>query len=246
MGDIVYPRLTCSLWGDRATGKSHFALTFPDPMVAIEIGETGLGDLVPKFQVMGKVIDYQPVRVATLEPGPIQLRQLLNKFADVYLKAINSEGVKTIVIDSMSRLWSHIQTVKLDEVRSKRKEGAKESQMDWAAVNDYHEQIVNVAAVNPNINLVLLHRHKDVYGRTDSGAFAPTGEIEARDYKQLENLVQVVVRTDYKQVVVPGSTPLRREPHFVHTIEKCRFNMAMQGWEEQDMDYTKLAELVWG
>lgn len=244
---IDYPRLITSVWGDKSTGKSHLALTFPSPIVAIEIGETGLGDLVPKFEAApyNKKIDFQAIRVPTLEPGTAHLRRLLDKFAEVYLKAVNSEDVRTIIIDSMSRLWAHIYTVKLDEVRSKRKEGAKESQLDWVAANDYHEQIVNVTGLNPRINLVMLHRHKEAYARQEGGGFGPSGEIEARDYKGMENLVQVMIRTNYKDMIVPGSTPIKREKKFVHTIEKCRFNKPLEGWEEPMLDYDKLAKLVW-
>ncbi len=232
--------------GGPKTGKSHLGLTFPDPIVAIEVGETGIGDLLEKFRVQGKDITYKPLRIKALEPTVNHQRQLLNEFADVYLKAINDEKVQTIIIDSNSRLRSHIQAVKLDEVRSKRKEGAQGSQMDYGPANEYEEQVVNVAAVNPNLNLVLVHRHKDVYVRDDRGQWVPSGEYEARDYKGMENLVQVMVWTDYKDRLVPGSSPPRRQKKFVHTIQACRFRPELAGWEEEEMDYNKLVELIYG
>ena len=241
-----WPRVTVSGWGEPKKGKSHFALTFPEPIQAIEIGETGIEDLLPTFK--GKQITHTPLIMPVLSPEVGDHQKLLTAFEKVLLATVKQDsGYRTLVIDSASRLWRSVRLVmtakSLEE--SVRRKG---SQADYELANDYFEQIIQLVRTKPDLNLVLLHRHRDVWrtqtdenGRDRSGA---TGEVEARDYKGIENMVQLVIKFD---------TGMRFDPRtkaevesFMHTIQLCRFNRNIQGMKVPNMDYNLLMERVFG
>ena len=243
-----WPRVTVSGWGEPKKGKSHFALTFPEPIQAIEIGETGIEDLLNKPEFRDKKITHTPITMPVLSPEVADHQKLLTRFEKVLLDSVKLDsGYRTLVIDSASRLWRSVRLVMTekaleDSIRKKR------SQADYELANDYFEQIIQLVRVKPDLNLVLLHRHRDVWrtqtdenGRDRSGA---TGEVEARDYKGIENMVQVVLKFN-TGTRFDAKTKGQIES-FMHTIQLCRPNHRVVGLTVPDLDYNTLMERVWG
>ena len=241
-----WPRVTVSGWGEPKKGKSHFALTFPEPIQAIEIGETGIEDLLPTFK--GKQITHTPLIMPVLSPDIGDHQKLLTAFEKVLLATVKQDsGYRTLVIDSASRLWRSVRVV-MTEKALEDSIRRKKSQADYELANDYFEQIIQLVRQKPDLNLVLLHRHRDVWrtqmdenGRERSGA---TGEVEARDYKGIENMVQMVLKFN-TGTRFDARTKTQGES-FMHTIQLCRFNRKLEGMVVPDMDYNLLMERVFG
>ena len=224
------PRIVMSLWGMPKSGKTHFALTLPGKIVAIEIGETGIEDLAWKFRKDGKEIIHRPLISPSLSVTLADHKKILVDFEATLRAAIADTTVKTIIIDSMSRLWRSIRVVKTEEsfadsVRTKR------NQADYELANDYHEQIVQLVRMRPDLNLVLVHRHREIFAKNGESLQA-TGEVESRDYRGLENIVQIVMRTDIK------------DKKFYQTMEYCRFDARLNGRVFEGYDYDKLVKFL--
>ena len=235
--DRIYPRIIASLWGPPKSGKTHLGLTFPTPIYAIEIGETGTEDwFMAHPDVPHK---YEPIIIPDLVPKLSDHEMLLANFEEKLMEAVDSE-YKTLVIDSTSRLWRSIRAVKTDETfRASTRE--KPNQADYEGANDYMEQVVQVARKNRGLNLVFVHRHREVFRKVD-GKLQDTGDIESRDYRGMENLVTIQIRTGKAEFFMGKDKP--KVMDFAHTIELCRYQPELEGQMIRRLDYNKLMEIM--
>ena len=232
------PRIVAGIWGVPKSGKTHLALTFPDPIAAIEIGETGIEDLLWKFEREGKEIEHIPIFVPNLSMSASDHNRILTEFEKKLKEVVANPKYKTVVIDSMSRLWRSIRVVKTEEAHQI-SERQKKNQADFELANDYHEQIVMMARTRKDLNVVLVHRHRDVYAQvlnpeTGRSQLTATGDVESRDYKGLENIVQLMIRTD------------ARGGKFYQTLELCRFDARLNGRVYEGFGYPQLMEQLFG
>ena len=237
-----YPRTFTSIWGMPKSGKSHLGMTWPKPMMAVEVGETGIEDLLHKFDG----VDYRPIISSSLRMGLADHRTILAEFEKCLDTAIKDTVLRTLLIDSTSKLWESIGLVLTDEAFQEQQR-TKRNQADWSLANNYFEQIVQKARRNRTLNIVFIHRHREKYskmmGENGRESLQATGEYEARDYKGLENLAPLVIRTGTGNRI--NQRTQKPEQHFLHTIELCRYAPHLQGSQVWDMDYTKLMERVW-
>lgn len=213
--------------------------------MAVEVGETGIEDLLPAFA--DKKIDHRPLIIPAMEPSVAQHARLLTEFEELLDKAVDPKnGYRTLLIDSASRLWRHVRIVMTEKAQEER-DRKKKNQADFELANDYFEQIIQMARRNKDLNIVLLHRHREIF-RTEQGGdgrdrLVNTGEVEARDYKGLENMVQILVKCGVSVYNYPKTGP---QQVLLHTIQLCRFKRELQGMQVRDMDYAKLMERVFG
>ena len=219
------------LWGLPKSGKTHWAFSFPGPIAAIEIGETGVEDLAYKFAKSGKVIKHFPIVSDQLSMNLDGHRKILLDFEKALKTAVADKEVKTIVIDSMSMLWRSIRKVKTEEGFQESQRN-KRNQADFELANDYHEQIVQVVRQRTDLNLVLVHRHRNVWAQDGEGKARDTGEVESRDYKGLENIVKIVAKTEAK-----GGK-------YYTVLELCRFDARLNGRVFEEWDYDKMIEFL--
>ena len=232
----IYPRIIASVWGLPKTGKTHFAFSFPKPIHAVEIGETGVEDLSavhPEWDVR-----YCPLILPNLAPSIADHEKMLSEFEETLNKAVNSDA-RTLMIDSFSRLWRSVRLVKTEE-GFQNSQRNKRNQADYELANDYIEQVIQVARKNRGMNIVLVHRHRDIFRKDADGKLVNTGEAEARDYRGMDNLVQVCVRTEKQQFVDPKTRDKKLD--FAHTIELCRFSPELEGVMVRRLTYERLVE----
>lgn len=237
---MIVPRITASIWGPPKSGKTWLALSFPEPIVAIEVGETGIEDVL--YMLPDKKVTHIPLTLRSLAPTLSDHEGLLADF-DEQLQKIVEADYATLVIDSTSRLWRSIRVVMTEQafqenVRKKR------NRADYELANDYMEQVIQVARQNRAMNIVLVHRHRDKFLVDEAGQLKETGEIESRDYRGLENMVQVMVRTGRGPIFDPKDKETKQG--FVHLIELCRFNPALEGTKIPYLDYDRLVGRLFG
>jgi len=228
--------MVVSLWGDRGVGKTHLALTFPDPVYFFNL-DYGLDALLPKFPDRDiRKADF-PLSV-TLDPG--FYRHVLLDFAKALGEAIDQAGPGTIVFDQASQLWDIVQCVKLADAIEERKTEARKKGKDPDAVRpmgfDYADANVFMGAclrrvyTSPQTNAVFINGAKPSY----SSKGEPTGGLEFRGFNQTPAIadVQLQVYESNKQTSV--------------LIEKCRFDRELVGMQLANPDYPLLRALLLG
>ena len=242
------PRITLSIWGRPKVGKTWFALTFPDPIAFLEVGESGSEHLLGKFA--DKKIHHLNLQLKNLTPTSADHEALLRTFETEFLKAVHPEsGYKTLVIDSASKLWLSVRTVKVEEqAREKARTSTKKMLTDYELANIYFEQIVHLARQKPDLNIVLVHRDREIWEgeETDSGGrqMRATGKFEPREFKDIGFLAQVTIHAGREWVVTDVKKGIREEVP-AHTIERCAMNTKLHGLRPHWLDYEKLVARIW-
>lgn len=216
-------KLVISLWAREKRGKTHLALTFPEPIFIFNWDE-GLDELLPKFR--DKQIhraDYPLSAQATVD----EYRAMFQTFlGDIQYIGNNRVPGGTIVFDTGSHLWQMIQKVDLDTIKAKRKSG-EIFPFDYADANAHFSQIVQYVK-RLDMNVVMLHRARALYD--DKGN--KTDRWEAQENGQVPYLVQHVLRL------------FTRDGQRFVLIESSRTKPELEGIELPGPDYGKLASFL--
>ena len=217
-------RIIVSIWGKEKTGKTHFALTFPEPIVFLDF-DLGLEGVIDKFG--DKRIYWKAYTSRTPELTVADANRMLMEFVDDYQNALNL-GAGTIVVDTATHLWQLIQKVRMDEIKRKReKKGQEVYPFDYADANAYYQNLVN-AVKSTKLNLVLLHRAREIYDARGH----KTGEFEAQQNNGTPYLVQIVIHLE------------KRKHERVATIESCRMYPELEGVSLTNAGYSELVKLL--
>jgi hypothetical protein len=220
-------RLKVGVYGIYATGKTHFALTFPEPVYVIDT-EFGSVPLRKKFE--GKKIYVLECFVQSQEEGkadPIKSLALVEKA----VKLLSTIKSGTVVLDSISDIWTW-EELRMKEIVSEK--GRDVYQFDWGIANRHYLDIIRALLSYP-LNLVITAKTREVYDTEGK----PTGMIEARWQKDTPYFVDVVVRmTKRFYPIGEGKMGVR----YIGTIEKCRAERIDA--EIEDLTYDKLLAVL--
>ncbi len=197
-------RIVCAGWGQPKVGKTHFALTFPDPIRLLDL-DMGAEDLAHKFP--GKTIIHAPL--APQDPtDPASVARALELFIHAWIWALGeaSKDGGTVIMDTASQLWRWVQVVKLEQIRQKRyhaevaKKGGNESLVDYDNVRLYQYDYAEANNVMANLlrrplqaegaNVVLLHHAQEKY---DSSGNA-TGKYQMRGFAETTAIVPITLQ----------------------------------------------------
>lgn len=214
-------RIVIGVWGNQKKGKTHFALTAPEPIFLFDF-DHGIEGVADKFD---KEI-YQAVYYVPEEPSYNQQRNILDKFKSEYHATRREESEGTIVLDSFTQIWNLISAVKIEEVKETRKK--KEIYpFDYGDANDMAEGFVD-KIYDCGLNLVVTERAKKSYD--NSGNW--TGSYEPRGYKGIPYLMQVFGRVQ------------KEGDRRVYTITDCRFDDTLEGQNIYDPTVEKVKSIV--
>lgn len=236
-------RLVTAVWGDKDTGKTHFSLTFPDPIRLLDL-DMGAEDLAHKFP--GKEIVHAPISVED-PSSPQSVAQALVLFTYAWKWALDesSKDGGTVVVDTAGQLWQWVQTVKLAEVKNKKyraevlKKGGDESKVDYdqirlhqfeyAEANNFMASLLRRALAADGANVVFLHHSQPMY---DSGG-NKTNRLEARWFREMPN-------------IAPNVVQMFRDPQGTYTghIVKLRADGTKVGLSIPNLDYQILNKLA--
>ena len=181
-------RLVVSLSGKAKTGKTHFALTGPPPIIYFNV-DIGTEGVVGKFQDLGKEILLYDVRV----PREASKDLWGQMWSDFKVRVRKAYGIRsgTVIWDTASEVYelarlSHFG--KLSEVKPS----------DYAAVNNEWREVMRIAYDSP-CNTVFIHKVKPVWGMVPSSSgrssLTKTGEFELAGFSEMDYLVQVNLTT---------------------------------------------------
>ena len=206
---IAVPRIITSVAALEKQGKTHFALTAPDPIAFINT-DVGTEGVIEKFA--HKVI--YPIEIAR-EEGETQdtaIREL-KRYKDAYHAALEEKSVRSIVVDTSTEIWELYRMAKFGQL-------TEIMPYMYREVNKEYRDMVR-KAYSYNKNIIMLHKMKEEYvGKNKTGEYGLAG------FKETDYLVQVNVRL-YRYAPEDGGA-------FALYVKDCRQNPDIAGTELVD------------
>lgn len=223
-------RLIVTAWGTPKTGKSHFALTFPEPLCYLNL-DRSVEDIQYKFK--GKDVwrgDF--IIPKGLDPQACtDLLNLMDEVVDASLPDLNEAG-GTLVIDTATWLWQIVQKVFLQP--HKEKKAGKNGDPDevrvmpfqYADANLWMSSLMRRVIPYENVNAVFLHSAHELYNSQGQ----PSGVLGCHGWKAVHGVSQFTVRLT------------RRDQRFWALYEVCRLDPSLEGLEMPDPDFELFGE----
>ena len=181
-------RLVASVSGREKTGKTHFALTAPEPIffVNIDIGTEGVVD---KFQKQGKKIYLYDVRVPRTGKQDIYVPmwENLKKIFEMVYKV----GAGSVVVDTDTEAYELARLAKFGKL-------AQVMPQHYTEVNNEYREILRLA-FDSSMNSIFLHKMKAKYVNN-----ARTNEYEPSGFTDMEYSPQINILT-YRDDTDEGS-----------------------------------------
>jgi len=201
---VVEPRLVLSLEGRHRSGKTHFALTAPKPLVYFPF-DRGLSQdfVVSKFSADGGGI-YVPPEDFCLPPVPYPLdKDDLDKYRKkmareaqlVWTRFMQSweralEGAKTIVIDTASEQWELLRLARFGKL-------TQVMPHHYTEVNSEYKSLLNMINES-DANLILIHQLKEEWqDRVDASGQkkgSKTGQWVRAGFTKIDYLLHSTLR----------------------------------------------------
>ncbi len=214
--------LKIGLYGDFGTGKTHFALTAPEPIFIIdtEIGAAPLAHIFKDKDI--KILDVAE------ENGSKSYEKIVEAIDHI----TQQENVGTVIIDSVTDLWEFAQEHAKIEIFKIKPEQRLAQQWDWGVINKLYLKLI-LKLLKLNCNLILTARESEVYG----GAGKPMDIYKPKWQKNTGFWVDFVIYQT-KKVERDGKTI------FTSTIEKSRPCGELMGKRISTLDFKKLEEEI--
>ncbi len=221
---MTSPNIIVSIKGEPKNGKTHFALSFPDPISLISL-DLGAKPIIAKF----------PKKKITLRELPMPLFDSLTtinagfddfwaQVKEVIYKDIDSGDYNTIIIDTASALWEVIRYA-FNEEQGK-EIGAGGKARNYGEPNARMYGIVTKAQL-AGVNLVLINYLKDKWENDVN-----TGKQVIDGWRRTEALADIVLLNE-KVTGAKGS-------EFKTTITDCRFDPTLDGTVLNNATYEDL------
>lgn len=226
--------LTIDIHGSTKSGRSHFFLTAPDPILVLNF-DFGLDEARDKFpDKYVATADYLLGEHDTLGAYKQMLAKVWSEWVNICDQVKELGG--TAVIDTATQLWQLIYTVKLYEVTQKDAKDSDPVHLVKALPFLYADANAKANAFfllprKLKINAIYVDRVKPVY---DAGGKVISGRFERQGYGDLEALSTVGLRLEFNE-----QTHARRG-----IITACRANPNLHGFEVDEPDYYSLLEVI--
>lgn len=222
------PNIIVSVTGDPKTGKSHFSLTFPEPIVVYSL-DMGLDRVLPHFKGKNITVKKYPLPlIDSVRPKAYAL-PIWNELYSEYKKDVENGEYATIVIDTataLAELARHARTEELGQQSL--------LPVQYGEVNARLSAVLTAPRIS-GTNLVVTHHLKDVY--VDDKA---TGEQALDGYKRTEGLVDIVLTT--KRVV--RGVGSKKQTVVETTIKDCGFDLELCGMTIDNATYEDIMMLL--
>lgn len=177
------PRLIWAGFGEYGTGKTHFALGAPGPIV-VQSFDKGLEGVVEKFQsdkdIYVAEYDWSPTDALTQDEA-VELRE---KFTEDFEHAI--QNARTVIWDKETDIWELFRYAEFG--------GPNDAPRNYPQLNQRYRRLINMPKAT-DINFGCIQSMKSVWGQKpkSTGGLTPfdTGERERAGFSELEGLVHV-------------------------------------------------------
>ena len=175
--------LIISLSGEPKSGKTHFALTAPEPIEVFDF-DGGVLTLLGKFA--GKDIRlYQYIMDVW---GKEKVSPMWDGFLGAYKKALAGDA-QTIVLDTATQTWEILRLAYFE----KESPGDKHFAFEYGKPNSLMRSVISAPRVHGK-NLILTHYIREVWNAEGK----KTGEIVSDGFKHTEGLANLVLGFEAK------------------------------------------------
>ena len=219
----VIPNHSLLLLGEPKTGKTHFSLTYPAPilLVSLDLG----ADFVIQKHYSGKdikVLKYELPIVDTLKPQA-WAEPLWTRIKTDYETELNSKKYKTVILDTGTSLWEII-----------RYSFVEEQNRNQLRSRDYGEPNARFTAILQKpilmgINMVTINHLKDEYVEDKS-----TGKKVIDGFRRTNSYVDIIASSEFRKAT----------KKMIVRIEDCRFDPMLTGIELPNPSYADLMMLL--
>ena len=221
---VIPNRSTLSIEGWDKTGKSHLALTAPEPIFYIDIDD-GTTGVIEKFQETKQVFRYMMPRQSRVGK-PKELQDRFSKLWEDLKKQINlalEMPSGTLVVDTATELYDICRLGKY----------GKMSQVPpnmYQVANSEMDEVMRCCNQS-NLNVIVLHQLETEFG---------TSEVRGKGWKNMPFKVQTTIRT--------GRENGKNGPSFTGEVTCCRFRPDFMGtvFEPPVWDLQMILPLIHG
>ncbi len=229
MGDRIIPNIVVSVEALPKSGKSHFMLTFPDPMVVFSF-DIGLEPVLRKFSSKNiKVITYPIPIIDTIRAVGFkkEIATIWGKFNDDFKKVTEDISVKTIGIDTGTAWYELCRIGRTGELGR---------ELDPTEYGDVYlrlkAQLQRARVAGQNV--VITHYLKDVYSDQK-----PTGEKVVDGWRHVEGEVDLVLLLRLERL-----SGKDKGDKIVATIKTSRWGLDLNGRELDNPTYEDIAAVL--
>ena len=216
-------------YGNFSTGKTHFALDSDKPVYIIDT-ENGASPLADKFP------DAKVINICNIDGDDVDEKDEVKNFENFQtvvkqLVAIPDEEIGTIIVDSVTDIWSWVQAYAKTKVFKIPIEDRFKQQFDWGVPNSLIRKNI-LKLINKNCNIIFTAREGEVY----AGAGQPTGRYRPECQKKIPFFVDVVLHHEVRFI--------NKAIQFQAKIEKCRHKGELVGKVIESPSLNKLKEML--
>jgi len=212
--------LKIGIYGNFATGKTHFALTAPEPIFILD-SELGASPLAHQFKGKDiKVLDIME------DDGVISYE----KYVEAINYIVQQDNVGTVVVDSITDVWAFAQEYGKVKVFKIKPEQRLAYQWDWGIINSLYLNPLK-KLLRLNCNLILVARDQESY----QSAGNPTGKFNPHWMKKTGFLVDYVLYNT-KRIDKVGNLSFNTK------IDKSRAIGKVMGKNFANLTFDKLKE----
>lgn len=214
--------LKVGIYGNFATGKTHFALTAPEPIFVIDT-EMGVSPLAYQFPDKDiKILDVAE------KDGSKSFR----RFEKAVEHIEKQEKIGTVVIDSVSDLWDYAQEYAKVNIFKIKPQDRLAQQWDWGIINKLYLSLI-LRLIKLDCNLILTAREQEIY----AGAGQPTNMVKPKWQKNTGFWVDFVLY-NIKKADKLGNVL------FSSFVEKSRPIRSLMNKQFMNLDFNKLNEEI--
>jgi len=210
------------IYGDFATGKTHFALTAPEPIFIID---TEMGAAPLSFNFLNK--DIKVLDVA--EKDGVESYKKVVKAIEFISE---QEKIGSVVIDSVSDVWEFCQEYAKVKIFNLKPLDRLKQQWDWGVINKLYLKII-LKLLKLDCNLILTARENEIYASPGQ----PTNMVKPKWQKNTGFWVDFVLH-------MGKSLNKNNDVNFYMDIEKSRPIRNMMGKRYENIDFNKLIEEI--
>lgn len=244
-------RMIIVVRGQDGKGKTHFALTAPDPICHIAFDVGGLEGMREKFvsgEVTGKPKRIHQILIHKPRPAPkgkASQTSDLNKDSvkkiageqwerldGAYAAALES-GVRTLIIDHETDMWELARLMRFGTDSN--------VQHLYTELNSFYAEFLNRAFAYPDVNIVLLQKLRKQYqGMKNSKGESEdrwNGKWEPAGFGNIRFIAQITVEC-FRDDTEPYSFHLQ--------VDKCRQNSICTGQvlDDDQITFSNLGQMV--
>lgn len=240
----MIPNILVSISGLPKTGKTHLAMTFPEP---IKVFSFDVGSDFVRTKFSNKVIDVQSFALPIVEAeDETWALPVWAEFSTEYKRVVEGQEYQTIILDTATAVESILRQTILEELQED-KPGKKK-----LATNEYVARNLRMGALftrarNNGVNLVTIQYLREQWvKRAGSDKAEPTGALIIDGWNQTEGLADINIEmTTKEKIVAEGDKPVRKTV-MVATIKANRFEREQNGQSFEDTTYDEIVAVLLG